>query len=103
MYNAPIEIGATDVKRKKWSSKTKWQIVLEGLKGRPVVDICTGYGVVQSRYYKWRDQFLSEGFKIFDATQADQRQLYLERENKKLKNLVGELTLELKKSEDFME
>jgi transposase-like protein len=91
------------MKRKKWSSKMKWQAVVEGLKGRPVADICTEYGLAQSQYYKWRDQFFSEGFKIFDVAQTDQKQLYLERENKKLKGLVGELTLELKKSEELME
>lgn len=91
------------MKRKKWDSKTKWHIVLEGIKGRPVADICVEYNVAQSQYYKWRDQFLSEGHKLFDAAKADQRQLYIERENKKLKNLVGELTLELKKSEELQD
>jgi len=91
------------MRRKKWESKRKWQVVLEGLKGWAVAEICTEHGLAQSQYYKWRDQFFTEGFKIFDVSQADQRQLYLERENKKLKGLVGELTLELKKSEELME
>jgi transposase-like protein len=91
------------MKRKKWSSKAKWQAVIEGLKGRHVADICVEYGLAQSQYYKWRDQFFAEGFKVFEVAQADKRQLYLDQENKKLKNLVGELTLELKKSEELME
>lgn len=91
------------MKRKKWDSKTKWLIVLEGLKGKPVADICIEQGIAQSMYYKWRDQFLSEGYKIFDAAKTDQRQTYLERENTKLKNLVGELTYELKKTEEFID
>jgi transposase-like protein len=39
--------------KKKWSAKEKSQIVLEGIKGRPVVDICAAYGVSQSLYYAW--------------------------------------------------
>ena len=90
------------MKRKKWDSKTKWFIVLEGLKGRKVADICVEHGITQSQYYAWRDQFLSEGYKVFDKSRIDQKQDYLERQNAKLKNLVGELTLELKKNDDWL-
>jgi transposase-like protein len=45
--------------KKKWSAKEKSQIVLEGIKGRPVVDICAAYGVSQSLYYAWRDKFFA--------------------------------------------
>ena len=91
------------MKRKKWDSKTKWLIVLQGMKGRLVAEICTEYGVAQSQYYKWRDQFMSEGYKVFDTAKASQKQQCLSNENKKLKSLVGELTLELKKSDELME
>ena len=90
------------MKRKKWDSKTKWLIVLEGLKGRPVADICIDHNISQSMYYKWRDQFMSDGYKIFDSAKADQKQSYLDRQNKRPKNLVGELTLELKKNEEIL-
>jgi len=36
--------------KKKWSAKEKSQIVIEGIKSRPVVDICATYGVSQSLY-----------------------------------------------------
>ena len=36
--------------RRQWDSKTKAKIVLEGLKGRSVVDICTEYSISQSMY-----------------------------------------------------
>ena len=35
------------MKRKNWNSKTKWLIVLEGLKGRAVAAIC-----VEHKHYK---------------------------------------------------
>ena len=87
--------------RKRWDSKTKWLIVVEGLKGRSVVDICTDHGISQSMYYKWRDQFLSKGHEVFNSAKIDQKQQRLARENQRLKNLVGELTLELKKNDYF--
>ena len=89
------------MQRKKWDSKDKWLIVLEGMKGKAVSQICADHQICQSQYYKWRDQFLSEGYKVFDTQKADQKQLYLEKENKKLKTLVGDLTLELKKNDDL--
>lgn len=91
------------MRRKKWDSKTKWLIVLEGLKGKSVSEICTEHNLSQSQYYKWRDQFLSEGHKIFDQAKDDQKQTFLIKENNKLKNLVGDLTYELKKSEELWE
>ena len=36
--------------RRQWDSKTKAKIVLEGLKGRSIVDICTEYVISQSMY-----------------------------------------------------
>ena len=52
------------MKRRRWDSKTKTKIVLEGLSGRPVSEICNEYG-------------------IQDLTQ-----------------IIGSLTVELKKTED---
>ena len=94
-------MGILAMKRKKWDSKNKWLIVLEGLKGKPVSQICMDHQVCQSQYYKWRDQFLSEGHKVFDVPQTTQKQLYLEKENKILRTVIGDLTLELKKNDDL--
>jgi len=91
------------MKRKRWESKIKWLIVLEGLKGRAVSEICAEHGISQAQYYKWRDQFLSEGHKIFDSAKVDQKQSFLTKENNKLKKLVGDLTYELKKNDELWE
>jgi len=55
------------MKRRRWDSKTKTKIVLEGLSGRPVSEICNEYGIHQNQYYSWRDKFLSEAHKAFDS------------------------------------
>ena len=87
--------------RRKWTSEAKAQVVLSGLRGQPVAEICNDYGISQSQYYLWRDQFLSKASKAFDTQKVSQQQQQLERENKHLKGLVGELTLELKKNEEW--
>ncbi len=85
--------------KRKWDPKIKTAIVLEGLKGRSVSEICNQYQISQAQYYQWRDQFLSNAPKVFEVNQTGQREARLEKENTRLKKLVGELTLELKKSE----
>ena len=87
------------MKRRKWDAKTKAQVVIEGLKGRPVAELCNEYQIGQAMYYKWRDQFLANAPRAFDAEQGDKREQRIAAENQRLKAVVGELTLELKKNE----
>ncbi len=85
--------------RQKWDSKTKARIVLEGLKGRSVASICAEYGVSQTLFYRWRDLFMDNIEHTFETGQASKREERLENENSKLKKVIGELTLELKKND----
>ena len=86
------------MRRRKWEAKTKAIIVLEGLKGKPVATICQDYQISQAQYYQWRDHFLANAPKTFEVVQQTEREAHLQRENARLKSLVGELALELKKS-----
>jgi Transposase len=90
------------MQRRKWDAKTKAIIVLEGLKGKPVGDICTEHQIRQAQSYHWRDQFLAHAAKAFEVHEQSQREARLARENARLKTLVGELTLELKKSDEVL-
>lgn len=85
------------MRRRKWDAHTKATIVIEGLKGKPVREICTEHQISQSLYYQWRDQFLANAAKAFETIPRTRREPYLEQENAKLKRLVGELLLELRK------
>jgi transposase-like protein len=87
------------MKRRRWNAKTKAIVVLEGLKGKPVAMICQDHQISQAQYYQWRDQFLTNAPKTFEVARQTEREARLQRENARLKNLVGELTLELKKSD----
>lgn len=88
------------MKQRKWDGKTKARAVLEGIKGRKVAEICNDYQISQAQYYQWREQFLSNLDKPFEAKKATSKEERLKSEVQKLRSLVGELTLELKKSEE---
>jgi transposase-like protein len=88
------------MKRRKWTGKEKLQLVLEGLRGQvPLGERCARHQLSQSQYYQWRDQLLSHGAKVFDRGGPQQTEQRLRTELRQLKTLVGELTVELKKSE----
>ena len=88
------------IKRRRWDSKTKTKIVLEGLSGRPVSEICNDYGIHQNQYYLWRDKFLSEAHKAFDSKKDVGEIDRLRKKNQQLTQIIGSLTVELKKTED---
>ena len=87
------------MKRREWDNKTKTQIVLEGLQGRSVASICSEYEISQSMYYRWRDTFLENASQVFEVNAQTRREERLLKENGKLKQVIGDLHLELKKSD----
>jgi transposase-like protein len=90
------------MQKRKWEAKTKALIVLEGLQGKPVAEICTEHQISQSQYYQWRDQFLAHAGKAFEVHEHTKREARLEQENARLKKLVGALTLERNKSDGLL-
>ena len=55
------------MKKRTWDSKTKAKIVLEGLSGKPISELCSQYQISQNQYYQWRDKFLSEAHRAFEG------------------------------------
>jgi transposase-like protein len=84
--------------RRKWDAKTKALIILVGLKGKPVAEICTAPQISQSLDYQWRDQFLANAATAFDDPQRTRKEARLAQENTRLTPLVGERTFELEKA-----
>jgi transposase-like protein len=80
-------------------AQAKATIVIEGLKGKPVAEICTEHQISQSQYYQWRDQFLAHAAKAFESHQSTKKEARLERENIRLKLLVRAHTCERNKSD----
>ena len=86
--------------RRKWEAKIKALVVLEGLQGKSVAEICPEHQISQSLYDQWRDQFLANAATAFDDPQRTRKEARLAQENARLKPLVGERTFELKKSDE---
>jgi transposase-like protein len=88
------------MKKRNWSSKEKFKIVLEGIRDEAnLAEVCNRHQITQSQFYRWRDKLLAEGDKLFVRGGMDKEQERLRAENKKLKGIIGELTVELKKSD----
>jgi transposase-like protein len=90
------------MQRRTWDAKTKTMIVLEGLQGKSVAEICAEQQISQSFYYQWRDQFLANAAKAYADPQHTWKEARLEQEHPRLKQLVGELALERKQSDELL-
>lgn len=88
------------MKRRKWDPKAKAAIVIQGLKGKPVAEICLEHQISQVQYYQWRDRFLANVNRVFDNDEKKAR--LLTRENARLRKMIGDLTVELKKTEEWL-
>jgi transposase-like protein len=88
------------MKRRRWDSKTKTKIVLEGLSGRPVSEICNEYGIHQNQYYLWRDKSLSEAHRAFESKKDGGEVNRIRKKNQQLTQIICSLTVELKKTEE---
>ena len=88
------------MKHRKWSSQQKLQIALEGLSGKiEISKLCAKYQIAQTQYYKWRDNLLMHGHQAFEVKNVTKKEQHLEQEVTKLKKIIGDLAIELKKSE----
>ncbi len=86
------------MKQHKFSSKEKLEIVLSGIqKGSRLAEICNRHGISQTTYYKWRDKLFSSSDRVFSAGAFSRSEERLKAENRNLREIIGDLTVELKK------
>ena len=94
------------VTRRKFPAEEKIRIVVEGMRGEMAVsELCRREGIQPTVYYKWLKDFMEAGkSRLRGDTQREATSdevKHLRTENERLKQLVGELSLEkmtLKKS-----
>jgi len=86
--------------RRKYTPEEKIRIVLEGFRRESTVnDLCRREGIKPHSYYAWTKEFMEAGKErltrdnVRDATRQEIEQL--KRESSELKQLVGELSLDL--------
>ena len=88
------------MKRKQRTKQEKFKIVMEGMRGDTMIsEICARHEIHQSQYYAWRDLFLKNGSNVFEVNRQTQHERALENRIRKMKEVIGELTLELKKND----
>ena len=88
------------MKYRKWDPKTKMQIVLEGLEGKTQLsELCNKYQITQGMFYYWLKELQAKGHKVFESIKESKKEQKLKEENKKLKTIIAELSIELKKTE----
>lgn len=86
------------MKKKRWSSDEKLEIVLEGMRAdTTMAEVCNRHGISQTTYYKWRDRLFAASDMIYSKGAFSRSEERLKAENKKLREIIGDLTLELKK------
>lgn len=88
------------MERRKWDAKMKAKAVIEFLQGQSAAEICTKYGIHQQQLYKWREDLVSNAHRVFEMKKASKKEQRMADENRELKSIIGELTVELKKTEE---
>ena len=77
------------MKRSKYTNEQILAIVKEGEAGRKVVDVCRTHGINEQTYYRWKAKY--GGMELSEM----QRLKQLEDENRRLKHIVAEQTLDI--------
>jgi putative transposase len=77
------------MKRSKFTDEQILAIVREGEAGRKVADLCRTHGITEPTYYRWKAKY--GGMELSEM----QRLKALEDENRRLKQIVAEQTLDI--------
>ncbi len=84
------------MRKSRYSEEQIIGVLREVEQGRKVADVCREHGIAQDTYYRWRKKF--GGMQVADAKRLKQ----LEDENRKLKRLVADLTLDKEALKDAL-
>jgi len=82
------DYGDRSMRTSKFTNEQIVQALRQAESGTPVVDICRKLGVSEQTFYRWKKKFM--GLDVSDVRELKQ----LRDENRKLKSLVAELSLD---------
>jgi len=89
---------STKAKRKVYTSRVKFQAVIEVLKGKAVGEVARAYGFHPTMFSKWRKKFEEQGYQIFDEGKEDESN----RKVDELTRLVGKKEVEIELLKKFL-
>ena len=76
------------MRRSKFTPEQMVAICRQGESGVPVVEVCRQHGISEQTYYRWKKQ-------LGDISTSELKELrHLREENRKLKQLVADLSLD---------
>lgn len=82
------------MQRRRWTIEEKAAIIMEVLTtSTPMSEICRKYNVSATQVYKWKESFVNGGTRSLAGSDASGRERRLEMENKRLKEMVADLSL----------
>jgi peptide deformylase len=82
---------------RKFSAKTKAEIVIAGLRGdRSVRDVCREHGIAETLYYQWREKLLEGGQLALAGKDERQAERELRQRIRELERALGRKTYELR-------
>ena len=75
--------------RRKWTADQKFAIVLQGIRGTSTIaELCREHGISSATYYKWMSKY--GGMELSGTRRLKE----LENENRRLKQMYADLSLE---------
>lgn len=78
----------------RFTVEQRGEIVLAFLSGKvSMVDLCREHQITNTTIYRWRDQFLEGALEGLRGKAGSEREADLDRENARLKQMIGELSL----------
>lgn len=83
------------MKRKRYTEEQIIRILKEAEAGVPVKELCRTYGMAVNSFYKWKTKY--GGMEVNEAKRLRE----LEDENRRLKKLVAELSLDIEMLKDL--
>ena len=84
------------MRKSRYSEEQIIGVLREVEKGRKVPDVCREHGIAQDTYYRWRKKY--GGMEVPDARRLKQ----VEEENRKLRKVVADLTLDKEALKDAL-
>jgi putative transposase len=85
------------MKQTRYSQNQIIKILKEAETGLPILDLCRKYGISKSSYYKWKSKY--GGLEVAEA----ERLKALEIENRRLKQMYADLSLEYQVLKEVVE